>query len=231
MEPEPEDEEQAAAAAATEAPDESTVAAARVSIAGHEIAVDSTALDVSGWGLTAAQVREVAGALPQLLCLRELVLDGVPVSGSTPRDGDFRYGVGTLDADLEMFRALCEALRACQALTSLSLGGCYLGPQALAVLAEVVFCDAAVLASLNLSGNKITDFDKDISGLVALGEAIVPSKTLTSIDLSMCGIKVKGVTEVAKFISAGAVVVNSLTLRRRQPPRSRWAQNVLSSNT
>ena len=66
MEPEPEDEEQAAAAAAaTEAPDESTVAAARMSIAGHEIAVDSTALDVSGWGLTAAQVREVAGALPQ----------------------------------------------------------------------------------------------------------------------------------------------------------------------
>ena len=42
MEPEPEDEEQAAAAAATEAPDESTVAAARVSIAGHEIAAKST---------------------------------------------------------------------------------------------------------------------------------------------------------------------------------------------
>eukprot|EP01047_Picozoa_sp_COSAG01_P035194 COSAG01_NODE_2684_length_7258_cov_33.765791_1_plen_232_part_00 len=96
MEPEPEDEEQqaaAAAAAATEAPDESTVAAARVSIAGHEIAVDSTALDVSGWGLPAAQVWEVAGALPLLLCLRELVLDaGVPASAV--RLGESRFSAG-----------------------------------------------------------------------------------------------------------------------------------------
>ena len=57
MEPEPEDEEQAAAAAAdAEAPDESAVLAARVNIARHEVAADSTALDVSKWGLTAAQV-------------------------------------------------------------------------------------------------------------------------------------------------------------------------------
>eukprot|EP01047_Picozoa_sp_COSAG01_P130648 COSAG01_NODE_60265_length_295_cov_2.163265_1_plen_98_part_11 len=69
----------------------------------------------------------------------------------------------------------------------------------------------AVLASLNLSGNTITRHDRDVSGLSALGEAIVPSKTLTSIDLSDCDIRVKGVTEVAKFISAGAVV-NSLTV-------------------
>ena len=136
MEPEPEDkEQQAAAAAAAKAPGESTVAAARVDVAGHEVAVDSTALDVSVWKLTAAQVREVAGALPQLLCLRELMLDGVPVSGATPRYGDFQYGVEAVDADLGMFQALCEALRALQGLTSLSLGGCYLGPQALAVLA------------------------------------------------------------------------------------------------
>eukprot|EP01047_Picozoa_sp_COSAG01_P066493 COSAG01_NODE_9191_length_2526_cov_5.065513_1_plen_74_part_10 len=74
MEPEPEDEEQAAPAAATEAPDEGTVLAARVDVAGHEVSANSTALDVSGWGLTAAQVREVAGVLPQLLCLQELVL-------------------------------------------------------------------------------------------------------------------------------------------------------------
>jgi hypothetical protein len=210
MEPEPEDEEQAAAAAATEeAPDGSAVLAARVGVAGHEVAVDSTALDVRRWKLTAAQVREVAGALPQLLCLRELVLDGVPVSGATPRYGDFQCGVEAVDADLGMFQALCEALRALQGLTSLSLGGCYLGPQALAVLAEVVFRDAsAVLASLTLSGNRITDWDRDLSGLVALGEAIVPSKTLKSIDLSDCGIKVKGVTEVAKFISAGAAVTS-----------------------
>jgi hypothetical protein len=417
MEPEPEDEEQAAAtnaaAAAAKAPDESAVATVRVDVAGHEVTAGANTLDVSGWKLTAAQVREVAGALSQLPCLRELILDGLPVSGSTPRRGDLRCGVETLDADLDTFQALCEGLRVRPTLTSLSLKRCYLGPQALALLAEVVFrdasaamkrvvlshnflfgskdrtsydstqihdvdavqsgwsalcdvlpaspleelivadigmgvtgvislakaissmaalaslkmghadfgsvyvtgeaafqvdltaannkggklgfrnrpdmgdkcgqacddgsthtpieqtddwiqiaanrwlpkkylieldtltpcvfqmlCDAlktsqvtevdfshcglgspamkilsdyvrdarAVLASLTLSGNRITDWDRDLSGLVALGEAIVPSKTLKSIDLSDCGIKVKGVTEVAKFISAGAAV-------------------------
>eukprot|EP01047_Picozoa_sp_COSAG01_P081547 COSAG01_NODE_16297_length_1249_cov_2.471304_1_plen_191_part_00 len=185
MEPEPEeDEEQAAATAATEAPDEGTVATARVDIAGHEVAAKSTTLDVSEWGLTAAKVREVAGALPQLRCLRELVLDGVPVSGSTPKRGSFRFGVETLDAGLGMFRALCEALRACQALTSLSLKRCWMGPQALALLAKVVFRDArAALASLTLSGNQITgtkyegggnwSYDVDLSGFTSLCQVLV----------------------------------------------------------
>ena len=53
MEPEPEDEEQQAAAAAAaadvaaEAPDASALLAARVSIVGHEIATDTSTLDVS----------------------------------------------------------------------------------------------------------------------------------------------------------------------------------------
>eukprot|EP01047_Picozoa_sp_COSAG01_P042757 COSAG01_NODE_3752_length_5730_cov_10.372580_1_plen_1826_part_01 len=165
MEPEPEEDEDeqqaAAAAAATEAPDEGTVIAARVDVAGHEIATDTTALHASEWKLTVAQVREVAGALPQLLCLRELVLDGLPVSGATPKHGDFRYGVETVDADLGMFRVLCGVLRACQALTSLSLKKCYLGPQALAVLAEVVFRDAsAAVNRLALDSNPIGQASK-----------------------------------------------------------------------
>ena len=53
----------------------------RVNFVGREVAADTATLDVSEWKLTAAHVRGVAGALPQLLCLRELVLDGVPVSG------------------------------------------------------------------------------------------------------------------------------------------------------
>jgi hypothetical protein len=179
MEPEPEDEEQAAAAAATEAPDKSAVLAARVSVVGHGVTAKSTTLDVSEWKLTAVQVREVAGALPQLLCLRELMLDGVPVSGATPRYGDFQYGVEAVDADLGMFRALCEALRALQELTSLSLGGCYLGPQALAVLAEVVFRDAsAVLTSVNCLKNPLGD-----GGLVTLVTAVEASSVG-----SICGL-------------------------------------------
>eukprot|EP01047_Picozoa_sp_COSAG01_P120967 COSAG01_NODE_49732_length_369_cov_1.433333_1_plen_86_part_10 len=74
--------------------------------------------------------------------------------GRPPRQhGDFRHGE-SLDTDLGMFRALCEALRASQGLTSLCLGSCYLGPQALALLAEVVFRDAsAAVKKVVLSNN------------------------------------------------------------------------------
>eukprot|EP01047_Picozoa_sp_COSAG01_P045450 COSAG01_NODE_4186_length_5260_cov_5.388684_3_plen_1312_part_00 len=351
MEPEPE-ESAAAGHAQPSAEEEPTKGRVAVtSIAGHQVTADATTLDASEWKLMAAQVREVKAVFPKLLCLRELILDGVPVSGSAPKDGysNFRYGVETPDADLDTFQALCEGLRVRPTLTSLSLKKCYLGPQALALLADLIsmmaalasltldrngifgeldfsytnpvravdkyvaevesffvalkssnitslsltltgmgpktcrrlatslsavlekvvlshnfifgskdeaswdkaqihdidadqsgwsaLCAAlpaspveeldvsdigmgvtgvtsltkaisagAVLASLNLSGNMITDYDRDLSGLSALGEAIVPSKTLASIDLSNCGIEVKGVTEVAKFISAGAVL-------------------------
>ena len=69
MEPEPEDDEEAGHAqpAAEEEPEG---AGAAVGIAGREVATDTTVLNVSEWKLTAAQVREVAGALPKLLCLR-----------------------------------------------------------------------------------------------------------------------------------------------------------------
>jgi hypothetical protein len=224
MEPEPEDEEwQAAAAAPDEAPDESAVAATRVDVAGHGLAVDSTTLDVSGWGLTAVQVREVAGALPQLLCLRELVLDGVPVSGSTPMYGDFKNGAKSLDADLEMFRALCGALRACQALTSLSLKMCWMGPQALALLAEMVFRDASVAAvkkvvlSRNfLFGSKnrnayggdktiIHDVDANQSGWRALCDAL-PGSPVEELVVADIGMGVTGVTSLANAISSMAVL-------------------------
>jgi hypothetical protein len=49
-----------------------------------------------------------------------------------------------VDADLDMFRAMCEAMRACQALTSLSLKRCWIGPQALALLADLIKVMAAV---------------------------------------------------------------------------------------
>eukprot|EP01047_Picozoa_sp_COSAG01_P050995 COSAG01_NODE_5210_length_4407_cov_569.201021_1_plen_1354_part_01 len=222
MEPEPEDEEQAAAAAAAEAPDDSAVFAARVDVAGHEIAASSTALDVSEWKLATAQVWEVAGALAQLRCLRELVLDGVPVSGSTPRrHGDFQYGVDALDADMDLFRAVCEGLRALQGLTSLSLGGCYLGPKALALLAEVVFRDAsAVLKSLVLSGNKLIQgrevqsqeeydqYGEHIPEHAGYGTLCTSLKNtqVTELNLSECDLDATATTTLADAIKAMAVL-------------------------
>jgi hypothetical protein len=239
MEPEPEDEEQAAAAAATEeAPDGSAVLAARVGVAGHEVAVDSTALDVRRWKLTAAQVREVAGALPQLLCLRELVLDGVPVSGATPRYGDFQCGVEAVDADLGMFQALCEALRALQGLTSLSLGGCYLGPQALAVLAEVVFRDAsAVLASVNFCGNGLTgaakefeqwkNIDSDLSGFVSLCTVL---GKVTEVNLSDCGLGPASMPELANIFSDPSAAIEKVNVSGCNVTKETAAQLLTAAN-
>eukprot|EP01047_Picozoa_sp_COSAG01_P082181 COSAG01_NODE_16678_length_1216_cov_0.967771_1_plen_298_part_10 len=231
MEPEPEDEEQqqqaAASAAVAEASGESAVAATCVDIAGHAVVADSTTLDVSGWGLTAVQVQEVAGALPQLLCLRELVLDGVPVSGSTPLHGDFKYGYGarSLDADLEILRALCEGLRVRPTLTSLSLKKCYLGPQALALLASLIKVIAAVkkiaLSKNFLFGSKIKrtrmpyeakihDVDADQSGWSALCDAF-PGSPVEELIVADVGMGVTGVTSLATAISSMAAL-NQLTV-------------------
>jgi hypothetical protein len=187
---------------------------------GHEVAANSTALDVSKWGLTAAQVREVAGALPQLRCLRELVLDGVPVSGAIPRNGDFKYGAETVDADLGTFRALCEGLRACQGLASLSLKKCYVGTQALALLADLIKVIAALttlrcgsnpgmVGELYPSGDLRTP-DVHIEALQQLLDALKPSG-VTELDISKIGIGPVGVGRVADYVREAKAALNSLT--------------------
>jgi hypothetical protein len=187
---------------------------------GHEVAANSTALDVSKWGLAAAQVREVAGALPQLRCLRELVLDGVPVSGAIPRNGDFKYGAETVDADLGTFRALCEGLRACQGLASLSLKKCYVGTQALALLADLIKVIAALttlrcgsnpgmVGELYPSGDLRTP-DVHIEALQQLLDALKPSG-VTELDISKIGIGPVGVGRVADYVREAKAALNSLT--------------------
>ena len=95
-----------------------------------------------------------------------------------------------------------------------------IGPPTAKKLAEVLSDPTpftASIASIRLSGNMITgssekgytgsgdwDYDSDLSGIIALGEAAAVSKTLTSIDLSKCGIAAVGIAEVTKFISAGS---------------------------
>eukprot|EP01048_Picozoa_sp_COSAG05_P014427 COSAG05_NODE_1634_length_4366_cov_44.638522_3_plen_670_part_01 len=227
-----------------------------VQIAGHDIAVVTTALDVSRWRLMAGhEVQEVTRALPLLLCLQELVLDGVLVSGSTTRstagavrtvrrlrrstagavrcrrptfdDPTIVYRapiVKTLNAHLDRLRALCEAVRACQALTSLSLKGCHLGPRALLLLGDLIR-DGAAVKKLVLSHNfifgskdmgswdntEVHDIDADQTGWSALCGAL-PSSPLEELIVEDIGMGVTGVTSLAKAISAAGASIASLAL-------------------
>eukprot|EP01048_Picozoa_sp_COSAG05_P016780 COSAG05_NODE_2205_length_3403_cov_2.502421_3_plen_630_part_01 len=192
----------------------------RVNFLGREVAADTATLDVSEWKLTAAHVgshvgRGVAGALPQLLCLRELVLDGVPVSGSTPRHGgDFRRGVKVVDAGLRVFRALCEALRVCKELASLSMKKCYLGPNALALLA-VVFRDASASITSccilnNPMGESVNEIIKVFQDTPRLRTLCGFEEGIEEVDWSNSEKGVADVTLLAAELTAGRAI-GSLT--------------------
>jgi Ran GTPase-activating protein (RanGAP) involved in mRNA processing and transport len=109
--------------------------------------------------------------------------------------------------DYSHVRSFGEAISGSKVHTC-GLANCNFNPATLATFVDSITWETTPLASLNLSGNAITKYDSDLLGLVALGEAIVPAKNLVSVDLSMCGIGVKGLTEVAKFISTGAVLTS-----------------------
>ena len=78
---------------------------------------------------------------------------------------------------------------------------------------------SAVVARLSLSGNFITgskekdyagsgrwEYDKDLSGLISLCDALLILKNPIELDLSNCGLSVNGVNPIAKAISAGGAV-------------------------
>eukprot|EP01047_Picozoa_sp_COSAG01_P022104 COSAG01_NODE_1303_length_10815_cov_14.897938_8_plen_1330_part_00 len=144
--------------------------------------------------------------------LASLTLSGNPLTGAI-QTGPYTWD--KVDSEMDGFVALCAVLGK---LTEVDLSDCHLGVASTAELAKV-FSDAdAVIAHVALSGNAITGsvdidnlwakYDLDLSGIIALGEAVAVSKTLTSIDLSKCAISVAGVTEVAKFISAEAALAS-----------------------
>ena len=75
---------------------------------------------------------------------------------------------------------------------------------------------AAAVEAVVLKGNMITGstrlgyydakYDNDLSGIIALCEALPGLQKPISLDLSNCGLSVKGVTEIAKATSAGAAL-------------------------
>jgi hypothetical protein len=113
--------------------------------------------------------------------------------------------------------ALCSSLSG-SSITSLNFSGCQLNSESLTLLTEAISSMAAV-DTVILKYNMITGsnfvfegdalvwkYDVDLSGLMALCEALPGLKTPISLDLSSCGLSVKGVNEIAKAVSAGAAI-------------------------
>jgi hypothetical protein len=108
-----------------------------------------TELNFDGQEFSPAEVTLVAAATSTLAALTSIVLDGQPISGTTPKHGwsDFRYGIDNAsdkaDADLSGFKLLCGAL-ASSKIEVVSMQSCYLGPQALALLTDAIKVMAAL---------------------------------------------------------------------------------------
>eukprot|EP01049_Picozoa_sp_SAG25_P020128 SAG25_NODE_6733_length_534_cov_0.756322_1_plen_174_part_10 len=142
------------------------------------------------------------------MVIKKLILSQNKLFGADRRGGP------TVDANQSGWNALCDALPAFP-LEELVVADIGMGVKGVTSLAKAMSAGAAI-AHVALCGNMITGstdveysyakYDLDLSGIIALGQAVVVSKTLTSIDLSKCGISVAGVTEVANFISAGAAL-------------------------
>eukprot|EP01044_Picomonas_judraskeda_P004036 COSAG03_NODE_346_length_8784_cov_37.126540_6_plen_1508_part_00 len=146
---------------------------------------------------------EVTGAI------NAIVLDECPITGTTfgtgykqHQGGDYEK-IEKLDADLSVFNSLCSSLKSSHIVT-ISLQKCYLGPQALILLADAIKFMGAI-AHLALGSNPIGD------------EAMVPlldtlkDIPLISFDISKtnCGVSTASklaelLTEETKFRGAVA---------------------------
>eukprot|EP01048_Picozoa_sp_COSAG05_P019630 COSAG05_NODE_3125_length_2304_cov_12.837188_1_plen_447_part_00 len=163
-----------------------------------------THLDVSDCLLGSEPVALLADAIKLMAALAEVVLDGCPLTGASGYQ--LREGI---DSNMDGFVALCAVLGK---LKKISLAGCGLGPASMGELAKAVSSADAAVAHISISGNMITGstdvgysfakYDVDLSGIIAFGKVAAVSKTLTSIDLSNCGIAAAGIAEVTKFIAA-----------------------------
>ena len=126
----------------------------------YTLTVGDEKIDLSNKNLGSADVALVATWMqrPEVMAaLTSIVLDGQPISGTTPKYGysDFRDGVDKVDADLGGFKLLCGAL-ASSKIEVVSMQSCYLGPQALALLTDALKVMAA-LTEVDVRSNEGLD--------------------------------------------------------------------------
>eukprot|EP01043_Picozoa_sp_COSAG02_P016994 COSAG02_NODE_760_length_17479_cov_23.555178_16_plen_1224_part_00 len=123
-------------------------------------------IELSSKNLGPADVALVATWLqrPEVsAALTSIALDGCTITGTTfgtsyeQHLGGECEEIEKLDVDLSGFNSFCSAMKSSQ-IVSLSLQKCYLGPGALALLAEAIQF-MAVLTSINCLANKFGDDD------------------------------------------------------------------------
>ena len=130
-------------------------------------------LDLSKWGLPAAELAMLFGALHENKTLTELILN--------------TSNAGSAAA------ALSEALRVNDTLTHLNLGRC--GIDAAGVVALAALRVNSTLKSLGLEVNRV-----GLSGAVALGRALHDNSTLTSLNLRGNGIGNEGAAALGQAL-------------------------------
>ena len=134
-----------------------------VTIRGRQHTVDARGhLDLSDQDLGPAEVKEVATflATPAGVALNSVALDECELTGTKIKyKGASFEQIGELDVDLSGFTELCSSLKS-STIVSLSLRKCYLGSQAVVLLADAIKLMRAI-ARLVLTGNMITSSSQD----------------------------------------------------------------------
>ena len=145
-----------------------------------------TEIDLSGCGLGPLGASSVADYVRDATAsVTTLVLDEGELSGTKIMDkGRSWEKIEQLDADLSGFEALCLALASSQIIT-LSLKKCYLGPQAIALLADAT-SKMASIARISVLSNPI-----GVEGATALIDVYERNENLRT----LLGIE-EGVTEL-----------------------------------
>eukprot|EP01046_Picozoa_sp_COSAG06_P031396 COSAG06_NODE_3053_length_5914_cov_126.204643_2_plen_1719_part_00 len=170
-----------------------------------EKGIEAGGATVIAWWLTT----DAAAALNSLRCG-----NNPGMVGELDEDSDLE----TPYAHAEVFKQLTDSLKTSQ-VTDVDFSSCGIGAVALGHLSDWVRDATAAVDTVILKHNMITGskqvyeggmvvwkYDVDLSGLIALCEALPSLQKPISLDVSSCGLSVKGVTEIAKAVSAGAAV-------------------------
>eukprot|EP01043_Picozoa_sp_COSAG02_P024776 COSAG02_NODE_1367_length_13033_cov_31.905900_5_plen_1427_part_01 len=174
----------------------------------YTLTVGEEKIDLSQKNLGSADVALVAAWLkrPEVsAALNSITLDGQAISGSTPQYGDFAEGIDKVDANLTGFKLLCDALGSSQ-IEVISMKSCYLGREALALLADAIKLMAALNSvTIDSTGDTTDEFGDWQNGgpqtyTLTMGEE--------HLDLSSKNLGPVDVTLVAAWLttSAGAAV-------------------------